>query len=456
MSRRKGLTKRESLAIAGLISGLILGVVYLVSLTLKLVWKMLLWVGSLWGISNPQPSKKLTLDSYLGKSTLHLTNFWRDRWYTFFNWFLIFGGLMWRDPKASLLQVIMVASILGFIFFASSIIVGTFAKQTTVLLMAFPFGLFARKVEVFLGKALDDRYQKRRDKLFIPYLADIGKFAAAHAKTGGTFARPVNDPLELSEEDFKSFCMLLKTKGCELPAQVLADALNEQASLYSVHEFKKAFLSLNPNLANGATIETWATTFVEHFHEDQRYIINLCMLMQYEGVQFPKGAVLAQEITLAVGNEITRRATNRKLQRIQGELDSGVAARPLQINDIDLMGGHQFEKFLESLFSDMGFKVTPTRQTSDQGADILLEKFGERYVVQAKCYSQNVGNSAIQEVVAAKQHYKCTKAIVITNQAFTRQAIELANSNNVELWDRSRLTRELHSHPQRVQTGSAA
>lgn len=54
----------------------------------------------------------------------------------------------------------------------------------------------------------------------------------------------------------------------------------------------------------------------------------------------------------------------------------------------------------------MGYKAEFTKSTDDQGADLLIEKMGDRTVVQAKRYNVNVGNSAVQEVVSSKAFYK--------------------------------------------------
>lgn len=84
----------------------------------------------------------------------------------------------------------------------------------------------------------------------------------------------------------------------------------------------------------------------------------------------------------------------------------------------------------------MGYYVEPTKITGDQGADLVIKKIGIRTVIQAKRYSGSVGNSAIQQVVAAMKHYNCKQAIVITTGIFTQSALNLAKSNDVELWDR--------------------
>lgn len=119
----------------------------------------------------------------------------------------------------------------------------------------------------------------------------------------------------------------------------------------------------------------------------------------------------------------------------------------IEINNIDTMDGINFEKFLVHLFANMNYKADITQVSNDQGADLIIEKLGERTAVQAKCYSSTVGNTAVQEVTGAKQYYNCTKAMVITNNYFTKSAIELAYVNNVELKDREDLISLLANYP---------
>lgn len=66
-------------------------------------------------------------------------------------------------------------------------------------------------------------------------------------------------------------------------------------------------------------------------------------------------------------------------------------------------------------------------------------KFGKRLVIQAKNYFDSVGNSAVQQVLAAKAFYACDEAMVITNSRFTASAVELAESAGVRLVDRDKL-----------------
>ncbi|MCF6461459.1 FtsK/SpoIIIE domain-containing protein [Clostridium sp. Cult3] len=103
---------------------------------------------------------------------------------------------------------------------------------------------------------------------------------------------------------------------------------------------------------------------------------------------------------------------------------------------IDGLSGEEFENYLFNLFKNLGYEVESTPASNDYGADLVIAKGAERTVVQAKRYSNTVGISAIQEVVGAKNYYQANKCMVVTTNYFTPNAVELAKTSNVELWDR--------------------
>lgn len=109
------------------------------------------------------------------------------------------------------------------------------------------------------------------------------------------------------------------------------------------------------------------------------------------------------------------------------------------VERVDLMSGEQFEEFLAECFQRLGYDVKTTPKTNDFGADLILTKDDRKTVIQAKRYKSKVGNSAVQEVVAAIQYYGAKEAIVVTNSQFTSNARELAKVNNVQLWEREQL-----------------
>ena len=113
---------------------------------------------------------------------------------------------------------------------------------------------------------------------------------------------------------------------------------------------------------------------------------------------------------------------------------------------VDAMSGHEFEDFLAKLFMTLGYDVQRTKRTGDQGADLFVEKFGNKIVIQAKNYSENVGNAAVQQALAAKAFYGCDQAMVVTNRYFTPSAKELADSAGVKLIDRRELKKYIDEY----------
>lgn len=110
------------------------------------------------------------------------------------------------------------------------------------------------------------------------------------------------------------------------------------------------------------------------------------------------------------------------------------------IPNYDQMEGHEFEYFCADLLEKNGYaNVKVTQGSGDQGIDVLAEKEGVQYGVQCKCYSSDIGNKAVQEAFSGKTFYGCHVAAVLTNQHFTKSAIELAQVNKVLLWDREKL-----------------
>lgn len=109
--------------------------------------------------------------------------------------------------------------------------------------------------------------------------------------------------------------------------------------------------------------------------------------------------------------------------------------------DMDYMSGVQFEELLAAVFSTLGYAIFFTPTTGDFGADLILTTDGKKIAVQAKRHSNNVGNKAVQEVVAGAIHYGADDAWVVTNTWFTSGAVKQAKSAGVVLVDRDGLVK---------------
>lgn len=147
-------------------------------------------------------------------------------------------------------------------------------------------------------------------------------------------------------------------------------------------------------------------------------------------------------------NELVNRLEEKKLDDFEFKLlsNNNIGTKEVSIEIIDLMSGIEFEKFIASLFNQMGFFVEVTKASGDQGIDVIIEKNGQKIGVQTKCYAGTVSNKAIQEVVAGLRYYGLSKGMVITNSYFTESAIKLAESNEVVLWDRDMLKNKLNEN----------
>lgn len=109
-------------------------------------------------------------------------------------------------------------------------------------------------------------------------------------------------------------------------------------------------------------------------------------------------------------------------------------------NKFDYMEGHDFEYFCADVLRRTGYSnVSVTPESRDQGIDIIAYKENVKYGIQCKCYSSDIGNSAVQEALAGAKFYDCHVPVVLTNRNFTKSARELAAKTNVLLWDRAYL-----------------
>ena len=135
---------------------------------------------------------------------------------------------------------------------------------------------------------------------------------------------------------------------------------------------------------------------------------------------------------------------NTKVQ--QGSLFKNINVNPQKrdyesdISSADLMSGIEFEQYCARVLKRNGYsQVELTPPSGDHGADIIAVKNGYKYAIQCKCYTGNVGAEAVQQVASAKQFYRASRAVVITNREFTRQAQLEAKELGVQLWSRETL-----------------
>jgi restriction system protein len=101
----------------------------------------------------------------------------------------------------------------------------------------------------------------------------------------------------------------------------------------------------------------------------------------------------------------------------------------------------EFEAYCADQLRQSGWNAHVTRQSRDQGVDVIAEKNGVRIVLQCKLYSNPVGNKAVQEAAAARAFEQAHYCAVVSNSSYTSAAEQLAATNSVLLLHYSDLRR---------------
>ncbi|OBF58319.1 restriction endonuclease [Mycobacterium sp. 852002-50816_SCH5313054-b] len=106
---------------------------------------------------------------------------------------------------------------------------------------------------------------------------------------------------------------------------------------------------------------------------------------------------------------------------------------------VDDISGVEFEGFVAAQLRTVGWGVTHTASTGDYGVDLVAQKQGTRMAVQCKRQAKAVGVAAVQQVVSGARQHGCNRAVVVTNQAFTKAARQLATTHRCRLVGREQL-----------------
>jgi HJR/Mrr/RecB family endonuclease len=115
------------------------------------------------------------------------------------------------------------------------------------------------------------------------------------------------------------------------------------------------------------------------------------------------------------------------------------SVRDFDTYDLSTDDPYEYEHLVANQLCSLGWEAYPTSGSGDQGADVVAEKHGLKFVIQCKLYSQPVGNKAVQEVTSARDFYRAFGALVVTNNDYTKSARQLAESQSVWLLHDSQL-----------------
>lgn len=100
----------------------------------------------------------------------------------------------------------------------------------------------------------------------------------------------------------------------------------------------------------------------------------------------------------------------------------------------------EYEKLVCDTLRRLGWDAKTTKGSGDQGVDVLASREGVSVVIQCKLYSSPVGNAAVQEAISGREFEKADYAAVVSNATYTKSAIQLASTANVQLLHHDQLS----------------
>ena len=131
-------------------------------------------------------------------------------------------------------------------------------------------------------------------------------------------------------------------------------------------------------------------------------------------------------------------------------------SKSLSLQDIDRLNPNLFEASIAALYKKQGFEIYLTPYSNDKGVDVVVLKNGENYLIQVKQTKSIVGNDAIQEICTAKKYYESKfneqfNLLTVTNNDYSSSAKILANTNNIQLFNRNHLENLINTNDITIQ-----
>jgi hypothetical protein len=187
---------------------------------------------------------------------------------------------------------------------------------------------------------------------------------------------------------------------------------------YATEETKKYLPVLLKKYNQLVTKDDYGNVTYEKFFSEINYFIS--NVLHIDAV---KQATIWQKLQPKIIEMVFNYMEQKELDAIKNGL--------IYDEDIDPI---EYEHFCKDLLILNGWDAKVTQATADQGVDVIAtNNNGLIVAIQCKKYSSPVGNKAVQEIFSAKQHFNADKAVVVTNNTYTKSAKELANTTNVLL-----------------------
>ncbi|MGE7635617.1 restriction endonuclease [Bacillus paramycoides] len=248
---------------------------------------------------------------------------------------------------------------------------------------------------------------------------------------------------EFYRDLFEPFLHMLQNKNYQVKGkeEYLVLTLKEKALLKNFRQQSDDFIPMFHLSPENHSVVDVIHKYIELVGENK---INLLINLGFLGIfLIEKGFIGHYKGTSELHTQVLEEMKSYKAKQLEVSLTQDTNKKDkkkmITIEDIDLLSGEEFERYLAELLNNLGFRTELTKGSGDQGVDILAFKQNKKYVIQAKRYNRTVGTKAVQEVVAGKAFYNADESWVITNSTYTKGAIDLAQKTDTKLWDRDKL-----------------
>jgi len=177
-----------------------------------------------------------------------------------------------------------------------------------------------------------------------------------------------------------------------------------------------------------------------------------------------KHAKLQPQWTIGFPPVTTRRATQEAQLHQQQEQQRLAAERAqqhaewlkkIQLSEyLQTMHPREFEELVCRLFERMGYQVTRTRYTGDNGVDAYLRREEHLSVLQCKRVKKAVGEPILRDLFGTMHAARASSAFVVTTGTVSRQARTWIKGKPISILELSALQELLRHHFSEGDVGS--
>lgn len=128
-------------------------------------------------------------------------------------------------------------------------------------------------------------------------------------------------------------------------------------------------------------------------------------------------------------------------QALQAKITARYAALISDQDYLARMNPLEFESLCLKVYRAQGFTAVGTARTGDHGADGILTKDGETYILQAKRIRGSIGEPVLRDLLGTMAHFNAAKGILVTTGSLTKQAAEWVVGKPIEIVDLAVLSR---------------